>query len=816
MRFTARFLTRLFPVSGSALLLVLSAVILPVHGQEDGHVRRTGVVTVHCGDDFERGRSETFVELEFPDPSARAGSLSRRQRVRFEGEPPEGVTTGALVRVRARPQGEELVVAAADGPESVEVVTSAEALVAGEQKTLVILVNFLDKNIAYTAADLQNRIFSSATSVSSFYRECSFGQVWLNGMTCGPYTINYLSTGSVDTSGWARAADEAATAAGIPVSTYPRRAYMLPGSGAVWSGLGTIGGNPSRCWVHGTAVGSNSVLAHELGHNLGMQHASTLTSEYGDGSDVMGSGLCHPNAPHKVQMGWVPSGRVLSPTASGTYTVSLLETAGGGIQAIRIPAPDGGLPYYVSFRKAFSFASSVSTTYSYRTSVHRWGEAGGRTFLQQTLTDGASFADPTGQFRVTQTAHTLDSSTVSISLPLPAPAPPTVAFTPASLVLKPSTSRSLSARVTNLDSVTSPASTFQLAPYSQPSGWSLTFNPTALTISAGSSATATAALVVPSGVPDGSYECVAQVADALQPLHTVRATLPVTVDGTAPTTPSNFSAVTAAYTAANARVDLSWTASTDRSGVSYYTVTRTSGGAVSPFFAPGTTYSDVTVLYGTTYTYGVIAYDVAGNASAAASVVVSTPASPGSDTTPPTCSVTSPLAGSVISGMVTVTATASDGSGIARVEFYCDGALLGSDSVAPYSVSWDSRAVSNGYHNLNAKAYDNSGVSASSSLINVRVDNATDTTGPTVAFASPLNGATVKGNVLLSVSASDASGVARMEFRVNGVLMSTDTAAPWSWTWNSRKSRGQTVTLEARAFDPAGNSGIASIQVRVP
>lgn len=72
----------------------------------------------------------------------------------------------------------------------------------------------------------------------------------------------------------------------------------------------------------------------------------------------------------------------------------------------------------------------------------------------------------------------------------------------------------------------------------------------------------------------------------------------------------------------------------------------------------------------------------------------------------PTVSLTAPANGANLSGMVTVSATASDDIGVDRVEFLLDGTLLGSDASAPYSISWNSATASTGNHSLQARAFD--------------------------------------------------------------------------------------------------------------
>ena len=95
----------------------------------------------------------------------------------------------------------------------------------------------------------------------------------------------------------------------------------------------------------------------------------------------------------------------------------------------------------------------------------------------------------------------------------------------------------------------------------------------------------------------------------------------------------------------------------------------------------------------------------------------------GGDTTPPTTSVTSPASGATVSGTVTVTATASDNVGVTKIELYADGALLGSGTTSPASVSWNTASVANGSHSLTSKAYDAAGNVGISAAVSVTVSN---------------------------------------------------------------------------------------------
>jgi hypothetical protein len=90
-----------------------------------------------------------------------------------------------------------------------------------------------------------------------------------------------------------------------------------------------------------------------------------------------------------------------------------------------------------------------------------------------------------------------------------------------------------------------------------------------------------------------------------------------------------------------------------------------------------------------------------------------------------------------------------------------------------------------------------------------------DTTAPTVRITSPkANGTVPKGKTAtIAATATDAGGVARVEFRVNGALVCTDTASPYACAWAVPKVVA-TFTIAVTAVDLAGNAATASITVR--
>jgi fibronectin type 3 domain-containing protein len=79
------------------------------------------------------------------------------------------------------------------------------------------------------------------------------------------------------------------------------------------------------------------------------------------------------------------------------------------------------------------------------------------------------------------------------------------------------------------------------------------------------------------------------------------------------------------------------------------------------------------------------------------------------DTAGPSLTVSQPAAGSSIGRPVTITASASDPAGVAKVEFYIDNSLVSTDTTNSYSFSWDVLSAPDGGHELKIVAFDTFG-----------------------------------------------------------------------------------------------------------
>ena len=181
-----------------------------------------------------------------------------------------------------------------------------------------------------------------------------------------------------------------------------------------------------------------------------------------------------------------------------------------------------------------------------------------------------------------------------------------------------------------------------------------------------------------------------------------------------------------------------------------------------------------------------------------------------SDATPPSLTITQPANNAVLlPGSITFAANASDsGSGVERVKFYVNNTVIKNDPTAPYSTPWN---ATEGSYTLKAEAFDHCGNSTVKTIqVTVEDPCSADTQGPQVGITNPTQGAALDpGLVNITVSASDPSGVDRVEFRINGSLIQTDTQAPWTHGhWFT--SQGQ-QTIAVVAYDDCGNSSTASV-----
>lgn len=188
-----------------------------------------------------------------------------------------------------------------------------------------------------------------------------------------------------------------------------------------------------------------------------------------------------------------------------------------------------------------------------------------------------------------------------------------------------------------------------------------------------------------------------------------------------------------------------------------------------------------------------------------------------SDTTPPSVSITAPSIGSTVSGTVQIAGTAVDNIGVVRVELWADGQFISPCSLS-FACAWSTSSTIAGSHTLVVKAYDSANNAGSATLsVTVATSAPTaDSVAPSVQLQNPLNNTTLATpNVIISGTATDNVGVTQVSVFIDEVLGASFSGGAFSYQWNAKKSGSGLHTITVRAWDAAGNIGLASVSVRV-
>ncbi len=530
------------------------------------------------------------------------------------------------------------------------------------RKVAALLVNFPTITFSSTPDVIRTNIFDIA---DNYYRENSFGKWGFvgkytedgSGDVFGPYNIAF-SGSSCDTATIQSQAKAAAVASGKDLSGYNSLVYFFPNiSSCNYGGSATVGGTAAYVNMNGTA--SQGTITHELGHNMGAHHASSISctensvrvtiserlssctlNEYGDPFDVMGtsSGMKHFNNYHKgitvSSLNWLTTSNTQTidrnTQPDGVYTIAPIEQVSSNVQSLRIPItfPDTTTPhyYYVEFRQPFGFDNFTSTSpavngvilrdsFNYNTSTQsRLLDATPETtsYTDAPLLVGKTFTDPYRGINVVVQSITAAGAQVRVYFGALAcsTASPTISANPPSQTASPGTTLAYTITVKNNDTGTCGASNYNIIP-TLPAGFLQ--SPETVTVN--------------DLAPGASFTT------------TVNVTAPDTASGT-----NNFS-------------------------------------------------EKVTNTANTSY-----------SATTSASFVIVVP-----DTSAPVVTITSPANGATVptKGNLKVSATANDSSGISAITLSMDGIVIKTCSnVSTCTVNYSSTKLTKGSHTVTATAAD--------------------------------------------------------------------------------------------------------------
>jgi hypothetical protein len=220
----------------------------------------------------------------------------------------------------------------------------------------------------------------------------------------------------------------------------------------------------------------------------------------------------------------------------------------------------------------------------------------------------------------------------------------------------------------------------------------------------------------------------------------------------------------------------------------------------------GTSYVDATVSSGTTYCYRVYAYNAAGASPYSPEVCA---ASASTTTTTVTVSKTGSGTGTVASTPAGIdcgtvcSATFASGSSVA---------LAATPGAGSTFAGWTSGGCSG---TAPCTFVGNTAITITASFSATSVTPKSDTTPPVAALSLPST-LKRKSSVTLSATASDNVRVVKVEFYVNGSLQCSNLATPYTCGWRIPAAVNKSYTLQAKAYDAAGNVGLSPRITVVP
>jgi subtilisin family serine protease len=100
-------------------------------------------------------------------------------------------------------------------------------------------------------------------------------------------------------------------------------------------------------------------------------------------------------------------------------------------------------------------------------------------------------------------------------------------------------------------------------------------------------------------------------------------------------------------------------------------------------------------------------------------------------------------------------------------------------------------------------------IDALGAVAKAKASSASDSQPPTVAISSPTGGQ-LRGVIPVDVSATDNVGVTKVELLVDEIVVATDTITPFGFSWDTTTTQDGVVTIQARAYDSAGNQATSA------
>jgi len=199
--------------------------------------------------------------------------------------------------------------------------------------------------------------------------------------------------------------------------------------------------------------------------------------------------------------------------------------------------------------------------------------------------------------------------------------------------------------------------------------------------------------------------------------------------------------------------------------------------------------------------------------------------------TPPTVMFSTPTAGSVVKGVVSIKVLASDDKGVAKIVLFINNQKVYEvQNQTMLTYNWDTTSLANGVYQLKAVAYDTTNQTAEKQ-ISVTVENVsggsdsggsnggnegsqqTDTP-PVVVFNNLTSGTTVSGTVEVLVNVSDDKGITNVVFYINNQIVNTYNSS-FSYNLDTTQYPNGQLRLKVIAYDTLSQSTTQEVLVYV-
>jgi hypothetical protein len=206
------------------------------------------------------------------------------------------------------------------------------------------------------------------------------------------------------------------------------------------------------------------------------------------------------------------------------------------------------------------------------------------------------------------------------------------------------------------------------------------------------------------------------------------------------------------------------------------------------------------------------AFDGARNRTSSTNVTISVV--PVLDQVPPTVDIRNPLSGQQIVDATIVVAAAEDNNAISEVAFFVNGDSVFSDLTDPYEYIWTLVDYPDfTQQTVYAKAFDNARNRTNSPNVTITVVPSIDQVLPVARLIFPLAGQILRDVVSVQVDASDDRELDKVEFYIDGKLVSTVNAIQgnsiYTYEWDTRPLVANSQhSLYFKAIDSAGNESV--------